>query len=185
MVYTIDRHARGKWLLTAHRLLGGQEAVKADFVTLLVYKKALTSLKVLGGGKVIVVTSGTKVIIGSTEAADDSALKDIAYLWREIECSEWITSIDVQIDHLEEPTAESEKPPSDANGLNIVVGGFKGAIFIYEDILRRLKTMEDPVHKSINHQVNPRRLHWHRNSVAAVKWSTDGKFAQRPWEIAS
>jgi len=178
LVYTIDRHTRERWLLTAHRLLGGQEAAKTDLMVLLVYKEPLTSLKILDDGNVIVATSGTKVIIGTTEAADKQFLKDIVYVWREIECSEWITSIDVQVEHAD-PPVRPQKPHSVGNGLNIVVGGLKGAIFIYENILRKLINKETSSKTSKREEINPRRLHWHRNAVAAVKWSADGELRKK------
>ena len=174
LVYTIDRHTRERWLLTAHRLMGRHEAAKTDLVVLLVYEEPLTSLKILNDGNVIVATSGTKVIIGTTEAADKPSLKDIIYVWREIECSEWITSIDVQVEHADSPV-RPHKPHSVGNGLNMVVGGLKGAIFVYEDILRKLMNKETFSKTSKREEINPRRLHWHRNAVAAVKWSADGE----------
>lgn len=175
LVYTIDRHTRERWLLTAHRLLGGQEAAKTGLVILLVYTEPLTSLKILDDGNVIVATSGTKIIIGTTKAADQPSLKEIVYVWREIECSEWITSIDVQI---ELASVRPEKSHLVGNGLNIVVGGLKGAIFIYENILRKLINKEASS-KSNDEELNPRRLHWHRNAVAAVKWSADGELTNK------
>ncbi len=154
--------------------MGGQEAAKTDLVVLLVYEEPLTSLKILDDGNVIVATSGTKVIIGTTEAADKPSLKDIVYVWREIECSEWITSIDVQVEHADAPV-RPQIPHSVGNGLNIVVGGLKGAIFIYENILRKLIKKETSSTMLKREEINPRRLHWHRNAVAAVKWSADGE----------
>lgn len=175
LVYTIDRHTRERWLLAAHRLMGGQEAAKTELEVLLVYTEPLTSLKILDDGKVIVATSGTKVIIGTTEAADKPSLKEIVYVWREFECSEWITSIDVQI---ELAPVKPEKSHSVGIGFNIVIGGLKGAIFIYENILRKLINKETSS-KSKDEEINPRRLHWHRNAVAAVKWSADGELTTR------
>ena len=57
--------------------MGGQEAAKTELVVLLVYNEPLTSLKILYDGNVIVATSGTKVIIGTNEAADKLSLKEI------------------------------------------------------------------------------------------------------------
>lgn len=181
LVYTIDRHTRERWLLTAHRLMGGQEAAKTGLVVLLVYTEPLTSLKILVDGNVIVATSGTKVIIGTTEAADKPSLKEIVYVWREIECSEWITSIDVQV---ELASVRPEKPHLVGNKLDIVVGGLKGAIFIYENILKKLINKETSS-KSNDEELNPRRLHWHRNAVAAVKWSADGELTKKNWNVHS
>jgi len=158
--------------------MGGQDAAKTDLLVLLIYKEPLTSLKILDDGHVIVATSGKKVIIGTTEVADKPSLKETVYVWREIECSEWITSIDVQVEHAD-TQVRPQKPHSVGNGLNIVIGGLKGAIFIYENILRKLIKKETVSKTSKMEEINPRRLHWHRNAVAAVKWSADGELTKK------
>ena len=175
LVYTIDRQSRDRWMVTAHRLMGGQEAAKTDLVVLLVYKHPLTSLKILDHGSVIVVTAGSSIIIGTTERVDKPTLREVAYVWREFKCSEWITSVDVRIQRTDAIGRSSSR--SDALGVEIVVGGLQGAIFIYEDVLRKL--MDRDSRPQASSHISPRKLHWHRNAVSAVKWSADGEPIER------
>ena len=179
LVYTIDRHTRNRWLVTAHRLMGGQEAEKTDLVVLLVYREPLTSLMVLENGKILVATAGSNVIIGTAEDANQLSLKDVTYVWREFECSERVTSIDIQIERADVTAIPLEHSNLLANGLHVVVGGLRGAMFIYEDILRKLIRKENRSKASSNDEISPRKLHWHRNAVSAVKWSADGEFVRR------
>ena len=177
LVYTIDRQSRDRWMVTAHRLMGGQEAAKTDLVVLLVYRHPLTSLKILEHGSVIVVTAGSSIIIGTTERVDKPTLKDVTYVWREFKCSEWITSVDVRIQRTDAIGHSSSRSDASLMGVDIVVGGLKGAIFIYEDVLRKLMDRENRSQTSSH--ISPRKLHWHRNAVWAVKWSADGEPIER------
>ena len=178
LVYTVDRHTRNQWLLTAHRLMGGVEATKTDVATLCVYPRSMTSLNILDSGKMIVATAGQNVLIGITEKPDKPSLKDVTYTWREIECSEWITSIDVQTRNDDTTSQRPRDFEGFARRVDIVVGGLKGAIFIYEDILRKLLSKENHSKTTDSTKINPRKLHWHRNAVLAVKWSADGELRE-------
>lgn len=174
VVYTIDRKGQGQWLLSVHRLAGREEGAKTDVKTLFTNEQALSSVKVLGDGRVIIATSGSQLMLGSSDEPAPSPLKDVSYLWRVIECPEYIVSADVRIRSSEEIRKMSKGRGSMANVIDIVVGGLKGSIHIYEDLLRKLIKM-DRKGKGGSADVTSRRLHWHRNAVQAVKWSADGE----------
>lgn len=175
LVYTIDRHTRDRWLLTAHRLMGGQEAAKTELVVLLVYQRRLTSLKIVENGNIIIATAGSSLIIGTTKDANRPLLKDVTYVWREFECSEWITSIDIRLERQDATPKPPKESTKSVDSVDIVVGGLRGVIFIYEDILRKLIRKEKSSKTTKSEEISPRRLHWHRNAVSAVKWSADGE----------
>lgn len=175
LVYTIDRHKENRWLVTGHRLVGAEQAAKTDLVVLLNHQKPLTSLKVVDNGRLIVATAGSSVVIGTTSHADQPSMKDITYVWREFECSEWISSIDIRVDDANETPNVPRKSNTSGSSLNVVVGGLKGAVFIYEDILNKLLRKERRSQTSAKDQISPRKLYWHRNAVSALKWSRDGK----------
>lgn len=175
MVYTLDEHTKKRWLLTAHRLVGGREAEKTALVVLLTYGKPLTSLKVLDEGKVIIATAGSKMLIGNTQRPNEPSLKDVTYTWREFDCSTWITSIDIQVNRTDVTSKSSRESQATASAINIVIGGIRGSIFVYDDILEKLTRKENSRARLNNENIDPRKLHWHRNAVASVKWSADGK----------
>lgn len=175
LIYTIDRKAEGPWMITAHRLIGGADAAKTDLGTLRKYPKPLTFLKVYENGRVVIATSGSSLMIGAIEKSDATPLRDLSYTWRDIECPEWITSIDIQIKHSEKSLKRAKLAKSTSQGaVNVVIGGLKGSIFVYDDLLRKLKEAERHSKMDKAASVSSQRMHWHRNAVLSVKWSTDG-----------
>lgn len=103
-------------------------------------------------------------------------LRDISYVWRVVECPEWVAGFDVRIRHrMSQNQAEKKGMVSEA--VDIAIGGLKGSIHIYEDLLNKLIINERPTSKDSSKDITPRRLHWHRNSVLTIKWSLDGKYA--------
>ena len=149
--------------------------VETDLATLLKYEEPLALLRVLDGGRVIVAVSGRKILVGTTSDPDQPALQALAYIWREIICSEIITSLDIRSKHDNEPIKKFKGAGNVIiPAIDIVVGGLQGAIFIYEDILRRIVSKEHKSQEGAKDVLLPRKLHWHRNAVSAVKWSKDG-----------
>ena len=175
LVYTIDRKAQGSWLISVHRLAGHGAGAKTDVKTLFTNQQALSSINVLERGRVIVATSGSELILGSSDEPAPSPLKDVSYIWRIIECPEYITSTDARIKPSEEVQKSSKGGRSGANAIDIVVGGLKGSIHIYEDLLRKIIRRDHRAGKGNSVDITSRRLHWHRNAVQAVKWSADGE----------
>jgi len=59
--------------------------------------------------------------------------------------------------------------------LDVVIGGAKGMIFVYEDLLNNLVQSERASKASEPAaDLKPRILHWHRQAVGTVRWSLDG-----------
>lgn len=175
LVYTVDRKGQGQWMLTVHRLLGGSEASKTDLGTLLKYPEPLTFVRILDNGRIVVVTSGSRVIIGTCDRPSPDSLKDLSYIWRDIDCPEWITCIDIQ---MRSYRTTVEKPKSSKNALqvavDIAVGTSGGKILIYDNLLESLVRIERSTKAKQVDGVSSRRLHWHRSAVLALKWSMDG-----------
>ena len=177
LVYTIDRKEGEPWLLSAHRLVGVADAANADVVTLLKYEEAMSSFQVLEGGRIIVAASGSHIILGYCEAPDMPTLQDLSYVWRVIECPEWVASIDAR--HRSRSEKVADKKIANCGVVDIAIGGHQGSIYIYEDLLARLICKERFPSKATAGDITSRRLHWHRNSVLTVKWSLDGEHGLR------
>lgn len=176
LVYTVDRKGEGPWMLTVHRLLGGPEASKTDLGTLLKYSEPLTFIKILDSGRVIVVTAGQRLIVGTCERPNADLLKDVSYVWRDVDCHEWITSVDVRM-----RPYDSKKPRVSKTAfhgaIDVAVGTLKGKMIVYDDLLENILHIENGTKDSQANGMNSRLLHWHRTAVLALKWSADGRFA--------
>lgn len=175
LVYTIDRKGQGPWLLSVHRLAGSEDGVKTDVKTLFTHQQAISSAKVLENSRLIVATSGSQLIFGSSDEPALSPLKDVSYTWRILECPEYIVSTDVRSRPFEKFQKMSKRGRSMENAIDIVVGGLKGSIHIYEDLVRKIIKRDHHTYKGSFVEATSRRLHWHRNAVQAVKWSADGE----------
>ena len=174
LVYTIDRQGKGPWLISVHRLAGGDDGTKTDVKILLTTQQALSTVKVLENGRVIIATSGSQLMIGSSDEPAQFPSKDVSYRWRIIECPEVIVGTDIRI-RPSEKIQKMSKGNLNANPMDIVVGGLKGSIHIYEDLLRKIIKRDRRAGKGSSAEITSRRLHWHRNAVLAIKWSADGK----------
>ena len=176
LVYTVDRNGGVPWMLTVHRLLGGSEASKTDLGTLLKYSEPLTFIKILDSGRIIVATSGQRLIMGTCERPNLDSLKDVSYVWRDVDCPEWITSVDVRMRPYDGKKPRVSKT-SFHGAIDVAVGTLKGKIIVYDDLLGNLLRIENGMKGSQGNGANSRFLHWHRTAVLALKWSADGRFA--------
>ncbi|GKT64501.1 sporulation protein [Colletotrichum tofieldiae] len=62
----------------------------------------------------------------------------------------------------------------DGSVLDLIAGGARGAIYFYNDILRKLQNINAP--KSKKDSLQGRKYHWHRRAVHSLKWSKDGHY---------
>ncbi|KAL9043413.1 MAG: hypothetical protein Q9214_003400 [Letrouitia sp. 1 TL-2023] len=180
IVYTVDRRGGSLWMITAHRLFGGRDAVKTEVTTLRKIGEPLRSLKILENGRLVLASFGSCLTIGTTENTDPVSLKDLRYVWWDIQCPEWIASLDARITDRELPSKISKKSKFRKSAIadrvvDIVIGGLKGSIFIYQDLLEQLALRESQTNQERKGDLSSRKLHWHRTAVLSVKWSIDGE----------
>ncbi|KAL8727011.1 MAG: hypothetical protein Q9181_005856 [Wetmoreana brouardii] len=178
IVYTIDRKgAGGPWRISAHRLRSGSEADQSEVVTLRKSQEPITAFKVVENGKCIIATSGSVLTLGTTDFPAQAPLGGLSYTWRDIECPEWISCFDVRIVHEEKSSTNKQSGKDSRIGrLDIVIGGLKGSLHVYDDLLRNLVRRERKSDKEMLGDLTSRRKHWHRNAVLTVKWSRDGNY---------
>lgn len=181
-VYTIDKSdKRGKWMVTAHKLVAGNQESGSELSTLCKSQEPITGLKVLEGGRTLVATSGKRLMIGLRNFLHQTPLASITYTWREITLPEYITCFDAQlpVTSTQLHSAGSEKLKNRnvvSNPLvNIVVGNTKGELYVYKDLLDMLSQRERPDKVGKAAGLAASLQHWHREAVSTVKWSRDGK----------
>ncbi|KAL8994931.1 MAG: hypothetical protein Q9169_005232 [Polycauliona sp. 2 TL-2023] len=185
ILYTIDRpRQQDLWTISAHQFTVNEENKKTslkskekqrDVVCVRQSKEPITAFKVVDNGRIIVATSGLVLTLGHTYDPRKKSLKDISYTWRDVECPEWISCIDVRTVLPDPKNVSSGKDPGLAR-TDIVVGGLKGALHVYDDLLRQLVRSEKPSKGATDVVLTSRKQHWHRNTVFSVKWSRDGNY---------
>ncbi|KAL9040061.1 MAG: hypothetical protein Q9180_002148 [Flavoplaca navasiana] len=186
IVYTIERQSQqGSWRIGAHRLTVYKEAKshaeskkrQRDAVHVRQSREPITSFRVLDQGRIIIATSGSILTLGYTQTPSEKPLKGVSYTWRDIECPEWISCIDVRIVPPDQGTKRRTSGPDlEVARIDIVVGGLKGTVHVYDDLLRQLTRLEKPSKRVPNMDLSSRKQHWHRNTVFSVKWSRDGNY---------
>ncbi|KAL8980430.1 MAG: hypothetical protein Q9205_004483 [Flavoplaca limonia] len=183
IVYTIERQSQqGLWRIGAHRLRIDKEAKshseskkrQRDAVHVRQSREPITSFRVLDQGRIIIATSGSVLTLGYTQTPSEKPLKGVSYTWRDIECPEWISCIDVRIVPPDQGTKRSTSGTDmDVARIDIVVGGLKGTLHVYDDLLRQLIRLEKPSKRAPTVDLSSRKQHWHRNAALSVKWSRD------------
>ncbi|KAL8774089.1 MAG: hypothetical protein Q9209_001197 [Squamulea sp. 1 TL-2023] len=130
--------------------------------------------KVVEQSRIIIATSGNVLTLGYTDHPNQSSLADTYYTWRDVECPEWISCIDVRIVSLDRGS-KLQRSGKDFRvpRIDIVAGGLKGALHVYDDLLRQLIRTEKLSKKDPIIDLTSRKQHWHRNTVLSVKWSRD------------
>lgn len=134
----------------------------------------IQNLRFLWDGQVLAASSGKDIIIGTLNSSPGSPFSEHWYEVFIMDCSDDITCLDLRVAQRVHLTKQSQIETGDQLVLDVVVGCARGGIFYYNDILPQLRLL----HKSANitKSLQPRRLHWHRKAVHAVKWSRDGEF---------
>ena len=177
ILFTTHKMSDISWQVSAHLLRDSQDSNNREQQPLFTHDRILSSLRVLEDAAVIVMTSGEQLIIGNQTGPRKSGLDGMNYTWRIVTCHEWISSIDVRV----KPSEAGKKDvplrrPDSFVYTDIVVGGLKGGIRIYDDLLHELVRQEKSSKGDKSVDIRSRQLHWHRSAVLAVKWSRDGNY---------
>ena len=171
-VYTVE-NTNQQWMIIAHHLHGTTASEQTESRTLFTSKEPITCFELLKDGHCIVASAGKRLIIGTKRATnkDSPSLKDLFYVWRELQCSDYITTMNSRLTKENTAPSKGTKKGRPTASLDIVVGSSQGSLFLYRDIVNQLVQVEQ------KKQSMPLtgRLHWHRSGVGAVKWSADGE----------
>ena len=175
LLYTIEENRPDSWIISVHQLVDSEKSSKAEKKILFKFGKRMTHLVVSNGGKSIIATSGRHIIVGASDSPVLDNLNDLSYVWRIADCPEWIVSLDVRCRSLGGASKKHAAGRSMLEAVDVVLGGLRGAINVFEDIHEKLVRKEEAGKDRKPENVVSRTLHWHRNAVLSVKWSLDGE----------
>ncbi|KAL6230809.1 hypothetical protein BDW75DRAFT_57605 [Aspergillus navahoensis] len=106
----------------------------------------IDNLRILGDGQAVVAYGGACIFLGTSCSTQGRDTHKFA--WKEVKLATTITCVDTR-------GAGAE--------FDLALGGADGSILIYHISGSTIKN-------------TPRRLHWHRDPVTAVRWSKDGNY---------
>jgi len=167
---------------------------RSELKQLLNTSSPIRGIRVVLQGKYVIVATVDSITIGKRIKTSRTALEEFEYLWREFKLSKHITTFDVYHREQQE-TNNGKKAASDQQDiLDIAIGDDTGVIMLFEDILASIAAIESSQKGKKDRadsaeSLRPKRLHWHRDTVGSVKWSSDGmlllttgKTNTNPWK---
>ncbi|KAL4875529.1 hypothetical protein BJY04DRAFT_211276 [Aspergillus karnatakaensis] len=167
MFFSLRERKDGKRELAITRL----HKEKPQSTVILETSVLVEGFRVVGSGHAIVAYAGARLFLGSSCPAEDS--EGAKYAWREVKLATAITCVDIHEDESLNQTLRQTPKFKKLPEVDLALGGMDGSILVYHDALSYLginSGLED-TRKSA-----PRRLHWHREPVKAVRWSKDGNY---------
>lgn len=133
---------------------------KVPSITALETSEHINVIQGVHGGRILFASDGSHLFLGTTSNVDTESPESTRFTWREATLPVTATSF-----HLRETFSVKGSV-----GVDLVVGESGGSILIYHDIVNTL------FGRNTDNKTSPRKLHWHRGSVGAVRWSRDGTF---------
>jgi len=122
-------------------------------------------------GRVVLAYGGQNLLLGIADDSDFDSVEHIQYTWREAILPINITCLDVRENTRQ--NAQDAKARKVSGQLDLAIGEMAGSILIYQDVLGFFVNNQDI--RDGGKSFAPRRLHWHRGPVNALRWSKDGK----------
>ncbi|KAI0452680.1 WD40-repeat-containing domain protein [Xylaria acuta] len=138
------------------------------------YTSAIENLRVAHLGHTFAAYAERNIIFGYRTHEAASSFDDLTYEVVTLDASDEITCLDLQVTSRVHLNRKSQREASDAPVIDLVIGCSRGAVFIYNDLLPQIRLLNTP--KARHHALQPRKYHWHRKAVHAVKWSRDGNY---------
>lgn len=160
-------------IVNVHALRTRQQPGQTELKQILKTKSPITGMQVLLEGKIVVISLEKSVMIGKRSKTSSAALQDFRYIWREFQLSKHVSAFDAYMQTPEQAEKDSGET------LDLAVGDRDGVIWLFEDILASFARIEKgkkegPKAETSHEMLRPKRLHWHREAVASVKFSRDG-----------
>lgn len=118
------------------------------------------------GARFIAAATGATLHMGLLRKSFADTFASLDYRFYSFDAPDLVACLDLQ-----SSTRITKKGREALQQVDLVVGGARGAIYLYSDVAS--KAGEGSGSKA--GVIQPRKQHWHRKAVHSVKWSLDGK----------
>jgi NET1-associated nuclear protein 1 (U3 small nucleolar RNA-associated protein 17) len=173
VVFTTEPKKDGGFRITANELTGAGSPIKTAARTIYTSSQRIQILKTVKEGSVIVGASENRILIGRIRSTEYDTVDKIRYEFRVFQSADAIKSLDARITERRDTPDLRKSSLKMAPVVDLVVGDVRGVIFLHNDLLAKL-FLQSLDGKTPGINLVPRKLHWHRQAVHAVKWSLDG-----------
>ncbi|KAI0199785.1 hypothetical protein F4808DRAFT_199902 [Astrocystis sublimbata] len=159
------------WHIIAHDM--DQLEVK-ESKTIFSCPSVIQSLRIAQHGQTFAAYAERDVILGYRKQEAAANFDDLTHEVVTLDASDEITCLDLQVTSRVHLTRKSLREASDVPVMDLVIGCARGAVFIYHDLIPQIRMLNTT--KGHHNAIQPRKYHWHRKAVHAVKWSRDGNY---------
>ena len=139
-------------------------------------------LRVSRSGRIVVVLTSESILIGAlAKGVAGEFLRDVPqnleYSWREIPCPQRPACANFRVAEpdLDERNEQKFAAVGQHDKLDVAFGSMNGRIYLYSDVLSALGFQGQSTKKHGRDELIPREMRWHREWVAALAFSPDGK----------
>ncbi|KAL2755054.1 hypothetical protein ACRALDRAFT_1077183 [Sodiomyces alcalophilus JCM 7366] len=133
-------------------------------------------LRSTDNGSVLVGAHAEGLVVGTIQVGSAKDGLDLESEFYSFETSDIVCTLDVRSSPRKQATSTPKKQSGKVKSeiIDVVTGGARGAMFIYNDLLNKLHNLRGS--KSKKEEIQARKVHWHRRAVHTVKWSRDGHY---------
>ncbi|KAI1762336.1 sporulation protein [Hypoxylon sp. FL1150] len=160
-----------QWHLVACDL---RESTLHGYKTLTSLTLPILNLRSAQDGFALVASSDDDLLFGTLKSRAMNSISNLSYEFFTLDCSDEIMCLDLRAASRVHLNQKSQAETGDEPVLDVVVGCARGPVLLYNDLLPQIRRL----HNSKGHRssLQPRKYHWHRKAVHAVKWSRDGHY---------
>jgi NET1-associated nuclear protein 1 (U3 small nucleolar RNA-associated protein 17) len=126
-------------------------------------------------GLVLVGAFNDTLFLGVASQEQPASIEQLQYDFFSFDVPDLITTLDFRVYSASALSGNKSKGQRDSDKVvDVIVGGARGAIYLYNDALSRSQALGKS--NSAKDGIQAQKFHWHRKAVHAVKWSRDGMF---------
>ncbi|KAH8129796.1 quinon protein alcohol dehydrogenase-like superfamily [Trichoderma asperelloides] len=126
-------------------------------------------------GLVLVGAFNDTLFLGVASREQPTSFEQIQYDFFSFDVPDLITTLDFRVYSASALSSNRSKGQRDSDKVvDVIVGGARGAIYLYHDALSRSQALGKA--NSAKDGIQAQKFHWHRKAVHSVKWSRDGNY---------
>lgn len=126
-------------------------------------------------GSVLVGAFNDSLFLGVASQEQPTSFEQLQYDFFSFNVPDLITTLDFRSYSTSALSGNKSKGQRDSDKVvDVIVGGARGAIYLYHDVLSRSQALGKS--NSAKDGIQAQKFHWHRKAVHSVKWSRDGMF---------
>lgn len=129
-------------------------------------------VRATNGGNILTSVAGNTLMVGALQQKSVGSVEGLAYDFYSIDTSDEVSCLSVRLAPKKTSSKKKASQEPSNHVLDIAIGGVRGAIYIYSDLLSQLRA------KSQKGLEIPKKQHWHQRAAHSIAWSPDGRFSK-------